>query len=283
MNEFNAENIPMSINIQSHISHDKESDRVYLSHFCKEDFPYIINHIENLAQTHQYTKLFVKIPSSYAPLFIENGYTMEAYVPHFFNGQEDCFFLVKYRDPKRKLLDSESMNKFQILFSTPIKEPIEILPEQFTIRELTTDDIACMIDVFKKVFQTYPFPIFNSQFIKKSMEEDDTTYFGVWDNHQLVAISSAECNYQEQYAEMTDFAVLPSHRGYHLAIHLLATMEATLVNKEIKTVYTICRLNSLAMNKTFYNSKYKYTGTLIQNTQISGNIESMNVWYKPLV
>ncbi|MDD3479556.1 MAG: putative beta-lysine N-acetyltransferase [Paludibacteraceae bacterium] len=282
MNEFNAENIPM-INIQSNISHDKESNRVYLSHFCKEDFPYIINHIENLAQTNQYTKLFAKIRSCHTPLFIKNGYKIEAYVPNFFNGQEDCFFLVKYKNSERNLLDSVAMDKFQMLFSTPVKEYRETLPEKFTITELKTSDITSMIEVFKKVFKTYPFPIFDSQFIKKSIEEDNTIYFGIWDNHQLVAISSAECNYQEQYAEMTDFAVLPSHRGYHLAIHLLATMEAKLVNKQIKTVYTICRLNSLAMNKTFYNSQYKYTGTLIQNTQISGNIESMNVWYKPLL
>jgi len=36
------------------------------------------------------------------------------------------------------------------------------------------------------------------------------------------------------------------------------------------------------MNKTFAYAGYKYGGTLIRNTQICGELESMNVWYKQL-
>jgi len=50
----------------------------------------------------------------------------------------------------------------------------------------------------------------------------------------------------------------------------------------IKTVYTIARLNSIPMNVTFLKRGYKYGGTLINNTNISGKIESMNVLYNYL-
>jgi beta-lysine N6-acetyltransferase len=36
------------------------------------------------------------------------------------------------------------------------------------------------------------------------------------------------------------------------------------------------------MNKTFLKFDYCYSGTLINNTNIAGSIESMNVYYKHL-
>ena len=36
------------------------------------------------------------------------------------------------------------------------------------------------------------------------------------------------------------------------------------------------------MNITFAKQKYIFAGTLVNNTDISGGIESMNIWYKPL-
>ncbi len=50
----------------------------------------------------------------------------------------------------------------------------------------------------------------------------------------------------------------------------------------IKTVFTIARAKSPGMNITFARSGYDYGGTLVNNTNISGQIESMNVWYKSL-
>ena len=79
---------------------------------------------------------------------------------------------------------------------------------------------------------------------------------------------------------MTDFAVLPSERGKKLAMRLLQVMEDFLSAYKFRSFYTIARLKSLSMNKTFRNNGYRYSGTLINNTQIAGNIESMNVWYK---
>jgi len=50
----------------------------------------------------------------------------------------------------------------------------------------------------------------------------------------------------------------------------------------IKTLYTIARLDSIPMNKTFLKLNYCYSGTLINNTNIAGSIESMNIYYKYL-
>ena len=79
---------------------------------------------------------------------------------------------------------------------------------------------------------------------------------------------------------MTDFAVLEKYRGNNLACHLLGAMEEKLPELGVKTAFTIARAKSFGMNITFAKSGYTYSGTLVNNTDISGQIESMNVWYK---
>ncbi|WP_321479600.1 putative beta-lysine N-acetyltransferase [uncultured Bacteroides sp.] len=264
---------------QSHLSHNKENNRIYLMEMHTDDFPEIINHMDILARANNYTKLFAKVPAKYGPTFIRNGYFIEACIPGFYNGQEDAMFLMKYSSEERKQPESKALAAFQDLLLQPSTSE-GTSNHNCVLQTLKETDITEMISIFKKVFPSYPFPIFDPDFILKSMKEEGTRYFGAFYKKKLIAISSAECNTKNKNAEMTDFAVLPEHRGKKLATHLLSYMEQELSNDGYLTFYTIARLHSLAMNKTFYNMGYKYSGTLTRNTQIAGNIESMNVWYK---
>jgi putative beta-lysine N-acetyltransferase len=281
MNAFKEETNMDRIEItgQSTIQHGPESNRVYLMQFRPSDFPGIIDKMEALAEKNGYTKLFAKVPSRFGPAFRIAGYETEAVVPGFFNGTEDALFLVKYKDAARRNPNTEEMEAFQKLLLSKINTDAPALDGSHVLRLLTPEDTTEMIKVFARVFSSYPFPIFDTGFLKKEMNEE-TRYFGVFQDGQLVAISSAECDENKKNAEMTDFAVLPSQRGKKIAIHLLRAMEEYLINKGFKSFYTIARLKSPAMNKTFMNNHYRYTGTLVNNTQIAGQIESMNVWYK---
>ncbi|HQA81666.1 MAG TPA: hypothetical protein PLV96_12800 [Methanoregulaceae archaeon] len=49
-----------------------------------------------------------------------------------------------------------------------------------------------------------------------------------------------------------------------------------------KLAYTIARAKSYSINITFARGGYEYGGLLPNNTNISGTIEDMNVWYKRL-
>lgn len=264
---------------QSTIQHGPESNRVYLMHLWPSDFPDIIEKMDALAKKNGYTKIFAKVPSRFGAAFRMSGYETEAIVPGFFNGIEDALFLVKYPDPERREPNAEEMETFQQLLLSDISNEAPELDNSHVLRLLNPEDAEEMTHVFAQVFDSYPFPIFDEEFLKKEMSEE-TRYFGVFQNGQLVGISSAECDDRLKNAEMTDFAVLPSQRGKKIAIHLLRTMEEYLTAKGFKSFYTIARLKSPSMNKTFMNNHYRYTGTLVNNTQIAGNIESMNVWYK---
>jgi putative beta-lysine N-acetyltransferase len=81
---------------------------------------------------------------------------------------------------------------------------------------------------------------------------------------------------------MTDFATLSGYRRQGLAGCLLKAMDAEMIQQGLKTAYSIARSLSAAMNITFVKNGYRYGGTLGNNTNIAGRIESMNIWYKHL-
>ena len=67
-----------------------------------------------------------------------------------------------------------------------------------------------------------------------------------------------------------------------MAVYLLDHMERAVRRKGIVCAYTIARALSYPINLTFSRSGYTFGGLLTNNTNISGQIESMTVWYKTL-
>ena len=107
-------------------------------------------------------------------------------------------------------------------------------------------------------------------------------YFAIEADGNIISASSAEKDLDNKNAELTDFATLPEWRGNGFAQLLLAQMEGDIKKQKIKTAYTIARAISPNMNIPFKKSGYSFCGRLKNNTNISGRIESMNVWYKSI-
>lgn len=266
----------------STIQHGKFNNRIYLMKYDKQDESDILFRLNDLATKNDYSKIIAKIPASVQPLFLMDGYTQEAYIPEFYFGNEDAFFMTKYFDPKRSIITGDSVSSLLKLLSTQQKANGEVLPEQFSMGTTRLRHIESMAKLYQQVFKTYPFPITEPAYLEKTMEEGNVIYFGVWDKGKLVGLSSAEMDGSNLNAEMTDFAVLPEYRGQKLASFLLKEMENKMKELKYKTLYTISRLDSPGITKTFINGGYHFTGILKNNTNISGQIESMNVFYKSI-
>jgi beta-lysine N6-acetyltransferase len=265
--------------IKSRISCDAEGKRAYLMSLHPDDFPEITTYLDELAISNGYTKLFVKIQAAFAPAFFMSGYVLEAYVPCYYNGKEDAFFLGKYFDTERSLPENDALQPFLNMIQGMPTEKVVNLDDAFRLSLLHEANAVEMAHVFSQVFDSYPFPVFDPDFLIRTMQEG-TRYYGIFEGTKLIAVSSAECDVKHKSAEMTDFAVLPAYRGKSFALILLQSMEKDLIDSGYLTLFTIARLHAVSMNKTFFNAGYKYSGTLHNNTQIAGNIESMNVWYK---
>lgn len=247
-----------------------------------EDAPEIIPKLDELAKEKGYTKILAKIQASVLPFFISNQYVIEASIPKFYNNKTDCFIVSKFFDEKRKIAPVKELKLLnQLLKTSENGENANVKPSlKYRISRLTKTNIEAIARIFKQVFKTYPFPVHDPGYILKTMQEYGTEYFGIFEGEKLIGVSSAEIDVKNKNAEMTDFAVLPEYRGQSLALQLLHNMEQVMKAANIKTCYTIARLNQPGMNKTFLNSDYKYTGTLVNNTNIGGSIESMNILYK---
>jgi lysine 2,3-aminomutase len=264
------------------IQHGKLNNRIYLLKTDSSDVENLIPKLDLLARERGYTKIFGKIRPYQLPSFISQGFRVEAFIPGFFGGKEDCILASKFFDEKRELPEKAELRRFMELLGNDKSNPNVTVSNNngFDSLALQREDAQAISEVFMQVFHSYPFPVDDPAYIMQTMENNHSRYFGVKDENKLIAVSTAETDMEEKNAEMTDFAVLPRYRGRKLAGHLLLMMENAMQLAGVKTLYTIARLKEPGMNKTFINAGYQYTGTLVNNTNISGSIESMNIFYK---
>jgi putative beta-lysine N-acetyltransferase len=295
---------------RSLVQHGPASDRVYLMKLAWEDFPRIVKQLRELANRHRYTKVFAKVPAGARGEFEADGYRVEARVPGFYNGEADGLFMACYRHPDRKN-DPAASRVRKVLdaaraagpaladvgavrgagglprgmvcpLSGPVEDAlIEAGEEELVCRPAEPEDCEAMAALYDEVFASYPFPIYDPAYLRQTMAAE-VIYAGVWCGKRPVALASAELDRAHANAEMTDFATRPEARGHGYALLLLHHLERRVRKLGIKTCYTIARATSFAMNLTFARGAYTYAGTLVRNTQIAGQLESMNVWYKKM-
>jgi putative beta-lysine N-acetyltransferase len=257
------------------------NNRLYLMKLAKSDMPDILKELDLLAESHQRTKIFAKIPEVYAASFCLQGYVKEATIPGFYGGKIKGTFMAKFFSVDRK--QDNDRNERETVLEKSLEK--EILTDEKPVLEdvviLNSDDVKEMSRLYQSVFETYPFPIQDPLYLQQTMQQQ-VRYYGIRKQGLLVALSSAEMDREASNVEMTDFATILVHRKKGYAEALLNKMETDMKKEGLKTAYTIARAKSHGANMIFSKRGYRYGGTLINNTFISGDIESMNVWYKTL-
>ncbi|MCU4163212.1 putative beta-lysine N-acetyltransferase [Carboxylicivirga caseinilyticus] len=280
--EMIMHDVAETIGNSSLIQHGKHNNRIYLMKLDVQEAELVIQQLSVLARQNGYTKIFCKIPKKVAPLFIADGYIMEGHIPHFYEGEHDACFMAKFLSSDRLLhIEKDQLSILSSLLQDEMQSKLiyDSSESGYEVRRLNKEDVDEMVAIYKEVFETYPFPIHEADYIKKTMNEN-IQYFGAFKNGVIGALASSEVDCKGKNAEMTDFATSAVHRGNGLSSILLKAMEKEMKEQGIYTLYTIARLNSVPMNKTFLRAGYRYSGTLIKNTNIAGTIESMNVYFK---
>lgn len=270
---------------KSLVQHGPNNDRVYLMKINPEEhIEILIDKLYNLTLFKRYTKIFTKVPERFRKVFLSHKFKLEAAVPGLYDGKEEGLFFSKYYNANRGFLNKDEKKVIgevvEMACNTSYDGAVK-LPAEYKIRLLDKTDIPAIVSIYKSIFNVYPFPIFDEQYIREVMDSH-VKFFGAERDGKVIAVSSAEMDHENSNAEMTDFATLPTHRGKNLSYFLLQRMIDAMQQEEIKTVYTIARAKSIGMNKTFGKHGFQFGGTLIKNTLIGQSIESMNVWYKHL-
>ena len=138
-----------------------------------------------------------------------------------------------------------------------------------------------MILIYRDVFETYPSPLTNPDYISATMEKN-VVYRMARLNGEAIAAASAEVSKKFSNAEMTDCATVASAQGKGIMQHLLIELEQDLKKMGIMTAYTLARAQSFGMNCAFFRLDYEFSGRLINNCDIFGQYEDMNIWVKRL-
>ncbi|MFH1912962.1 MAG: putative beta-lysine N-acetyltransferase [Pseudomonadota bacterium] len=271
------------------VQHGPANDRVYLMKLDRADLPGIVDAMHELGRERGYTKLFAKVPADAADHFARRGFVNEARVPGMRRGEGSACFMSRYLARRRAVPgDPERIADVLDVAERKSRKPVVAAPGPAVIR-LGPEHAEALAALYGAVFETYPFPITDPGYLREAMDED-VAFFGIpgaipgnpAGDEGLLAAASAEMDMHWKCAEMTDFATLPTMRGQGAAGRLLAHMEDAVRGRGIRTAYTIARAASYGMNTVFARAGYRYGGTLHNNTQIAGRLESMNVWHRRL-
>ena len=260
---------------------DKQNRRVRVEDYLGNLFS-VLEKAEEVAEEENADKLIIRGRIEHFNELLERGYIFEASIDGYFLGS-DCYFFSKFLSDERKTSAHWTEEDGIIKSVYHLKEPAQTIspPKAYVLKKMDEGDAGSLSKLYKSVFQIYPTPLNNPDYIIHTMREG-SIYYGFVCNGQVVSAASAEMNTFYKSAEMTDCATLKEHRKHGLMKILLARLEQELVDNSIFCAYSIARALSFGMNAVLYQLGYVYRGRLVNNVFIYDKIENMNVWVKDL-
>lgn len=260
---------------------DKQNRRIRVDDYLGNLLS-ILEKAEKIAENEKADKMIIKGRKEHFIQLLESGYRFEASIEGYFLGS-DCFFFSKFLTDERKISTHWTEEDGIIKSVYHLKEPSRSIapPKAYNLKKMAESDATGLSKLYKSVFQIYPTPLNNPDYIVKTMQEG-TVYYGFINDGQVVSAASAEVNIFYKNAELTDCATLKEHRKHGLMKILLERIEQELVENGIYCAYSIARALSFGMNAVLYQLGYAYRGRLVNNVFIYDKIENMNVWVKDL-
>lgn len=262
---------------------DYYNRRLKILDYEAEDYTAMIQRLAWLAESNDFDKIFVKAGHEDFQKFLSHGYMMEGVLRYYFRGQ-DAFVLSRFSSTSRMrndaLLEEAKLIEDLIYNSAPAAGRLP-LPDEIELVRASNRHIPALVSIYRSVFETYPSPLTSADFVKSTMERS-CLYTLATRNDEALAVACADISKKHSNAEMTDCATFPHARGQGLMQHILTALEDDLREKEIMTAYTLARAGSVGMNRVFFRLGYEFSGRLVNNCDIFGQFEDMNIWVKRL-
>jgi len=247
------------------------------------DLSVICRRLDYLASKNQFDKIFIKATADEWQGFLAHGYMLEGIILHYFNGENAYVvsrFLSRDRITSPTLLEESAL--IQELMHRPRAARPLTLPEGYELALATEADIPGLVILYSHVFESYPSPLTMPDYLLSTMRRN-LVYAVIKDpDGNIVSAASADMDQKHSNAEMTDCATFPAERGKGLMRILLVRLEEELERRGVRCAYTLARATAPGMNKVFYDLDYEYCGRLINNCDISGGFEDINIWSKKL-
>ncbi len=260
---------------------DHYNRRLKVMDYDATDFRAMVERVNWLADANDFDKVFFKAHAADWQTFLTFGYQLEGILKYYFNG-DDAYVMSKFRSVNRahNRLVIEEDNLIEALMRKPVEYEPKPLPEGWSIVRCTLDHIPQLVAVYRDVFETYPSPLTHPDYISQTMDRSVIYRAVIDDEGRIVSAASAELDTKHSNAEMTDCATLRTHRGMGLMFHLLDRLCDDLTEMGIRTPFTLARAASFGMNLVFYRLGFEFCGRLVNNCDIYGQFEDMNIWVR---
>ncbi|WP_297418175.1 putative beta-lysine N-acetyltransferase [Clostridium sp.] len=212
--------------------------------------------------------------------FINTGFILEGKIDGYFKGI-DAFCMSYFISSDRKLCTNFSQKDLLVKDCQAIKNTYVHQANNpiYTIRNATKDDIEELTKLFSTVFLTYPSPVYNKEYIKQTMNEKVLYKVAVYAG-SIVSVASADMDKENLNAEITDCATYPAYRGKGILSNIIFSLERNLKAKGFLTLYSLSRAINPSINFILSKHNYHYTGRMVNNCNICGTFEDMNIWVK---
>lgn len=281
MNQLPAYRIVEESGIRFEVYLDAFNKRLRVDHYVGD--PYlVIQATEKLAKEAHSEKIIIKGKFEDYKIILEKGYRNEAVIDGYFLGS-DGYFFCKYLEPDRDFSTHLQVEEDIIASVQHLKRSSQVImpPADYKIMKVGEKEAEMLSDLYREVFQIYPTPLHNPEYVKKTMKEG-TIYYAFMYHHEIISAASAEVNHLFRNAELTDCATKKDHRKFGLMKILLKKLEEDLFQQQIYCSYSIARSLSFGMNAVLHQLGYQYRGRLVNNCYIFDKLEDMNVWVKNL-
>ncbi|MGE4232663.1 MAG: putative beta-lysine N-acetyltransferase [Bacteriovoracia bacterium] len=261
---------------------DQYNQRIKILRYQAENFESMIMNIRWIAESNGFDKIICMSPRSDWQKFLRFGYVLEAVIKYYINGQ-DAYVMSKFRSQER--LSSGSLMEETLLIENilgaPNPQEPRPLKSSLRVRMAKPTDVPNLISLYQEIFETYPSPLIHSNYFE-SVFQKDSIFALCEENGTITAAASAELSPQYRAAELTDCATRKQYRGHGIMTHILKFLEEELRRRHYICSYTMARARSFGMNNVFYRMGYEFLGRLVNNCDIYGAYEDMNIWVRNL-
>lgn len=264
------------------LSLDHTNKRVKVLQYSGHSIKGLVLNVRELAEANRFDKIIFMAKEDDWETFLTHGYILEAIIRYYHNGDK-AYVMSKFRSLERATSSAimEETMLIEQLMEVPPQINYQEVPEGHEIRLANRDDIPELAKLYDEVFETYPTPLEEVEYIEKIFEVSSLFMIVKYDN-QIVASASGEFFSDLGSAELTDCATLKDHRGKGLMTLIIRQLENELIGRGYQCGFSMARAKSFGMNQVFYNLGYQFMGRLLNQCDIYGDYEDMNIWVKKL-
>ncbi|WP_373048826.1 putative beta-lysine N-acetyltransferase [Vulgatibacter sp.] len=262
---------------------DYYNRRLKVMDYRAQDYGAMVAKLRFLADANKFDKVWIKADEKDWQHFLRYGYVLEGLLKYANRGRT-AYMMSRFCSQQR--LHSRDLMQEILLIEEILgrgrREGPRPLPAGYTLDFARERDVDGMLGLYRRVFKTYPSPLTYREYLTAVLHRD--ALFRVIRNKsgQVVSVASAEFDRPHLSAELTDCATHPDERGKGLMSVILHALENDLRKHGYICAYTMARARSYGMNAAFHALGYEFNGRMINNCDIYGAFEDMNLWVKDL-